>query len=381
MTGYVCGIDWINAEAMKYWSFPSGYKKDKKEEVHNLILSGDYLGALKVDGFYQRVVKDEDGNCFMISRSKNVKGEATNKIEWVPHLNSFFEKLPNGTVLICECYFPGNEGSKKVTSILGCLKEKAIARQKENKLHLYIFDIMAYNNNSYVKTDFLERIYHLTELQHFMGYNEYVEWAFYYSGAKLWSKLQEALADGREGMVITRYDCPVYFKRTPARMTIKIKKELQDTVDCFFTGKYSEPTRIYTGKEIENWKYWQDTITGEKKEGNFYKAYALGEGIEPVTKPFFLDMAGSLQIGVMKKCDGKCTINGVEYEGYNVVPIGWLSGLPDEVKSNVKEYAFKPIEVTAMEIDKESGSLRHGKFTNWRDDLQITDCTWEKIYG
>ena len=29
MKGYVNGIDWYNADAMKYWSFPSSYAKDK----------------------------------------------------------------------------------------------------------------------------------------------------------------------------------------------------------------------------------------------------------------------------------------------------------------------------------------------------------------
>ena len=29
MKGFVNGIDWINAEAMKYWSFPSSYTDEK----------------------------------------------------------------------------------------------------------------------------------------------------------------------------------------------------------------------------------------------------------------------------------------------------------------------------------------------------------------
>ena len=71
MKGFVNGIDWVNAEAMRYWSFPASYTDEKKKsEVHSAIFSGDYLGALKVDGYYQRLIKDEDGNCFMIARSK-----------------------------------------------------------------------------------------------------------------------------------------------------------------------------------------------------------------------------------------------------------------------------------------------------------------------
>ena len=87
MKGYVKGIDWINAESMRYWSFPASTSEEKrKQETHNMVFSCDYLGAMKVDGYYERLIKDEDGNCFMVARSKNVKGEAVNKIEWVPHL-------------------------------------------------------------------------------------------------------------------------------------------------------------------------------------------------------------------------------------------------------------------------------------------------------
>ena len=73
MVGFVDGIDWVNCEAMKYWSYPSGYAKDKKAEIRNYIFSGDYLGALKVDGYYQRLVKDEDGN--YIGRVRQIDDE------------------------------------------------------------------------------------------------------------------------------------------------------------------------------------------------------------------------------------------------------------------------------------------------------------------
>ena len=82
MKGYIKDIDWLNIEAMKYWSYPSSYKKDSKTEIRNYIFSGQYMGSLKVDGYYQRIVKDEDGNCFMIARNKDVKGNPINKLDW-----------------------------------------------------------------------------------------------------------------------------------------------------------------------------------------------------------------------------------------------------------------------------------------------------------
>ena len=370
MTGYINGFDWVNCEAMKYWSFPKTYKKDSKAETKNLIFGGRYWGALKRDGYYQRFVKDEDGNMFMIARSKNVKGEAVNKIEWMPHLNPFFEALPNGTVLLGEIYLPGKEGSKNVTTILGCLKDKAIARQEAGiKLHFYIFDVMVYDMHSFVELPFKNRIAAVNSLaKAYSGY-DYIEYAKYYNGAELWNKISEYLAAGNEGVVITREDCPVYFKRTPARMTIKIKKEVLNTIDCFFTGRWTPPTKEYTGKEIETWRLWYNTKTGEKlPEGEHFREYSEGQMIIPVTKGFYNDWAGSLEIGVLNT-DGK------------IQSIGLLSNLTEDIKADPEKVKGKVIEVTCMEVDPETKGLRHAKLVQFRPDLSVVDCTADKIFG
>jgi hypothetical protein len=367
MNGYIGDIDWINANAMLYWSYPSSYKKDSKEEIKNYIYSGDYYGALKVDGYYQRLVKDEEGNCFMIARNKNVKGEAVNKYEWVPQLHPYMESLPNGSVLLCEIYLPGNEGSKKITSLLGCLRDKCISRQeKGQKLHFYVFDVCAWEGENMTETPALERFKKLDEISREYP-NEFVEYAEYYNGDELWEKIGDYLEDGREGVVITHKDCSIYFKRTPARTTIKIKKEINKTIDCIFTGHYLPPTRVYTGKEIETWKYWENIRNGELKEGNYYEEYADGAPLEPVTKPYFFKFAGSLEIGLVK--------------GDKVVPIGYLSGLTEEIKANPDKYKGRVIEVTAMEIMEDTHALRHGKMLRFRDDLTLQDATWEKVFG
>lgn len=366
MKGFVNGIDWINAESMKYWSFPASYTDEKKKnEVHNAIFSGDYFGALKVDGYYQRLIKDEDGNCFMIARSKGVNG-AIDKYEWVPQLHPFMNSLPNGTVLLCECYLPGNEGSNKITSLLGCLKDKCIARQEAGqKLHFYIFDICAFDGKDYTKTGAKDRFSLVHALAHDYKF-EYIDWAEYFSGPELWDKLQEYLGSGREGIVITRKDCPIYFKRTPAHMTIKIKKELQETIDVVILGA-NAPTRLYGGKEIETWKYWEDTFTGEKLNGEYFKDYYNGKSIEPITKAYFYGWAGSLIIGIRKDND--------------LIPIGSLSGLEEEVLAKWQSYKGKVAEVTAMQImDTENHGLRHPKFLKWREDLTPRDTDYYRYF-
>ena len=364
MSGLISGFNGCEVEAMKYWTFASSYKGDKKAETKNMIFSGDYLAALKVDGYYQRIVKDDEGNCFMIARNRNVKGEIVNKIEWVPHLNKYFESLPNGTCLLAEIYLPGKEGSKNITSLLGCLKEKCIARQEAGqKLHLYVFDVMAYNGENYDKTPAKERFKKVRELSTLFK-SEFVEYAVYYEGLELWNKIQEYLADGREGVVLMKKSAPVYFKRTPARMSLKIKKELQETVDVVVMGS-NPPTREYKGKDIENWSYWEDAVTKERFNEKLYKKYSDGSTLEPVTKSYFNNWAGSLVIGAKK--DNK------------VCQVGSLSGLTEEVLCNWKDYIGKVCEITAMEVMDEG--LRHPKFVRWRPDLTARDTDYYRIFG
>lgn len=368
MKGCINDKDFVNMEAMRYWQFPLNYKKDKKQETHDLIFSGNYVGALKRDGYYQRVVKDDEGNIFMVARDKNVKGEAIDKHEWVPQLQNWFESLPNGTCLIGEIYLPNDEGSRKITSLLGCLKDKCIARQQDKKLHYYVFDICAWADESYMAMPIEARIKKLNEIKSSIyGNYLYVEFATYYEGAELWDKISEYLAHGLEGVVITRKDCPIYEKRTPARMTVKVKKELSNTIDCFFTGRASAPTKEYTGKQIEEWTYWEDARTGEKFNERLYRKYSEGTtSLMPITKNYYYGWAGSLEIGVIK--DGKIT------------PIGWLSGLTEEIKANYKDYKGKVIEITSMErFDTDAGGLRHAKMIGFRPDKDWKECQFDQL--
>ena len=373
MSMMIDGIDFQELEAEKYWSFAKSFKGDPKEETRNMIFSGNYLGARKMDGAYYRFIKDMDGNMRLQGRSKSVSGDYLCKLDHVPHLLPYFERLPNGTCLLGEIYFPKNEGSSNVTTIMGCLIPKAIERQeKGEKLHYYIFDVWAYDGKSYMNTKMEDRVARIDEM-----YNEwaddanherhsaigYVEFAHYYEGKELWTRLQGILANGGEGIVMTKKGTVPQPGKRPARKTLKVKKELQENIDCFFTGRGTPPTRIYSGKEIETWKYWQNMRTGEKIEGQLYKDYKDGVALEPLTKPAFYNWAGSLEIGVLK--DGE------------VYPIGFLSGLADEIKADPGAQRMKCIEVAAMEI-LETGGIRHGKLMRFRPDLEPSDCTYEK---
>jgi ATP-dependent DNA ligase len=382
MYGYIDGYDFGEMEAMKYYAPPASWTDDKKRDnAHSKIFSGDWLGAEKKDGYFAKLIKDEDGNIILYSRSRGVNGKFADKHEWVPHLNPFFEELPNGTCLLGELYLPSQPGSKNITTIMGCLKDKAVARQdKGEKLHFYVFDCLAWGGRSLINEKFVSRILNVELIAKGAYLKEYVSAAWYKSGKELWAMLQEILARGDEGIVITHKDGKYEPGKRPSKTTLKIKKELKQTIDCFFTGRGSAPTHEYTGKEIETWQYWEHITTHEKLNGDYYRDYQMGKSIMPITKGWYNGWYGSLEIAVLrKKVGSKCKIGDTVYEDYEVYPIGWLSGLPDEMKADPSKFAFKPIEVTAMEYDAVCHTLRHGKMVGWRNDLTITDCTLDKI--
>lgn len=369
MLGDIDGYNFKEMEAQKYWAPPASWSIEKKKETTQMrIFSGEWLAAEKKDGYFAKFVKDEDGNILLYSRSRGVSGEFPEKHDWVPQLNEFFSKVPNGSCLLGELYLPSRPGSKNITTLLGCLKEKCIDRQKKGeKLWFYIFDVIAYDGRSLLSTCAADRFKMVMELEEKFSGVPYVDFAHYYRGQQLWDKLQYILNTGGEGMVLVRDKSLYQPSKRPSKDCQKVKKELRETIDCFFTGRATLPARDYTGKEIENWQYWMNVSTEELINENMYKSYLDGGPYIPITKSWFLGLVGSLEIGVVK--------------GNKVIPIGYLSGLTEEIKSDPEKYKGRCIEVTAMEVDHEKKSLRHAKMLQFRDDLKIRDCTYEKIFG
>ena len=384
MFGCINGYNFGEMEAMKYYAMPSTWDEAKKREnVQSKIFSGDWMATEKMDGFFGKFVKDDAGNMMLYSRNRGVNGQFADKLDWVPQLRPFFNSLPEGTCLLGELYLPSSPGSKNVQTILGCLQEKAIARQeKGEKICFYVFDCLAMSGRNLMDKGYEERAAALVSFFDTIQPSKYVRCGKWFSGAELWEELGRVLDAGGEGMVIMKKTGKYEPSKRPSSTTLKIKKEIKQTIDCFFTGAVLPPTREYTGKDIEHWKYWMDGRSGQKLTGELYPEMKAGRNLIPITKGYFHDWAGSLQIGVLRKTPGgKTTIMGVEYPGYHVESIGWLSGLPDEIKAHPQQYAFKRLEVSAMEIytDGASITLRHGKMVQWRPDLNLKDCLWQKI--
>lgn len=369
MENYIANVDFYSLPAEKYWSFPKSYKGDARQETRAMVKSGNYWAAVKQDGHYARFIKDEDGNMRLQGRSESVNGGYLNKIELVPQCQEFFDSLPNGTCFLGELYFPKQRGSRKVTTILGCLKDKALERQeKGEKLHYYIFDVWAFGGESYLDKTIEQRIQKLSELS---TNSEFVEIAKYYRGDEAWEQLCSILANGGEGMVATQCGSKPTPGKRPARKTLKMKMEIEEVIDAFLDGTYKTPTRLYNGKSPETWSYWENSKTLEKSCENKYSEFINGEPWEPVTKAYYYGWASAVSISVMK--DGK---------PYH---LGYISGISDQMKEEIvtknDAYTGRVFEISAMEVEHlgDSYSLRHGKILQERPDKRPEDCDFSQI--
>lgn len=363
------GVDFYHIEAEKYWTFPKTTKADVKTEINNMIFSGDYMGAEKRDGSYYRFEVDEDGNQFLVARNENVKGEMTDKIEWVPHLKPFFDSLPKGTCLLGEIHKKEDSASRKITTIMGCLKDKAIERQKNDPLYYYVFDVWAWDGKSLLSATAKERFELLAQIEKNYGGAQCIRFAHYYTGQALWDELIRVRAQGGEGIVITKAESHAEPGKRTARKTLKIKKELDNPIDCFLTGRYKPSTKAYRGDNIENWQYWYREDTDSKLLGNHFKEYSDGEPISPVSKGFYYGWASAVEIAV--------------YKDDEVYPVGWISGITEEVKAGIVEepekWKGRVVAINAMEIEEDTKRLRHGKIIEWRSDKPARDCEFSQL--
>ena len=378
MNCIIDGIDFYNLEAMKYYSPSTSWSEEKKKQnAMDKIFSGEWWGAQKRDGIFCMCGKNPEGEIFLRPRAKNTKGEFVNKVDWVPQIHWFLNELEPGTVLLGEVYLPRDEQAKTTTSIMNCLLKKSLARQAkpEDKLHLYVFDILADAGESYLNMKAIDRFLRVEDYSTIYN-NSYVEWAKYYNGKELWDMLQHLLANGYEGMVITYEDAPYQPGKRSNKVSLKIKKELQDTVDCVIIGSNS-PTKLSGTSMPEEWEWWFNETTNEKilaseyftqNHESIYKLYVDGGPVVPVTKAWFYGWAGSLKLGL--------------YDGDKLIHVGDLSGVDESIKESWRDYVGTVIEISCMEIseDKDGNKgFRHPRALNFLRDKNPIDCTMEQI--
>lgn len=346
--------------------------------------SGDYFGQLKKDGYFYQFEKHENFS-YLFSRSvSTVTKLPSEKLANVPHIYSALSCLPTDTILIGEIYYPGGT-SKNVTSIMGCLPEKAVERQKGSygQIHYYIHDILMYNGVDLVaaKTGSWDRYQILKKIfeKHNLGQYDFLELAEAWDD-DLYSRVGSSLAAGEEGMVIKKKDAPYEPGKRPMS-NLKAKKV--DFIDAIVIG-FEEPTKEYYGQEIETWQYWinpenENYVNGEEYKypiGSYYSAFLTDDENEfkAVTKPYYMGWWNSRLVIGAYDANGQIQKIGVIH-----------SGISDEMKedmtNNPDKYLGKVCMIQCMQLDSKEHTIRHGFFKGMREDKDAHDCTFNAVFG
>ena len=340
-------------DPMKINKIPEG----KEDLFPSICASGEYFAELKKDGYWYQYEKTDERSYLWSRTVSKVTGTLAEKSENVPHIMEIMDRVPAGTIIIGEIYYPGKR-SKDVTPIMGSLPDKAIERQKGEYgwLHYYVHDMIYYNGKDLTKYGASIRYsllaacfnkYNLGNMHDVYG-TSIVELA-----QRVDDNIQEAcaaaLAAGEEGMVLKKKTAPYTPGKRPVWDTIKIKKT--DTCDAVIIAA-CDPTREYTGKELDTWEYW--------------------EGNTPVTKPYALGWKTAIEIGA--------------YDGDKLVSIGTVSsGLTDEMREGLakhpEDYIGKVCELAGMEKDREAHTLRHFHFKGIRTDKNPQECLMTEIFS
>lgn len=368
-------VDLYTMEPMKYQSLsPSYTKQERQAKIDFLVKTGNYIYSQKTDGNWCRTIWS-DGDMIMQSRGISKKTGEYGRLETkVVFADSIRNAFKDTTVLIGELYLDGGV-DKDVGSILRCLDEKALARQKGDKVIKYrIFDCFYYEGVSLLNAPITERIKYLPMAAQAIN-NELVSYGKYYEAKPetFWDKLKAILDNGGEGLVLYRKDMTPCEGRTPAGQTLKVKQELGFDIDAFITGV--EPAKMdYTGKEIETWEYWFNEKTNEKLQGKYYLNSYSGEMLKPVTKSWWHDMPGAIICSVM--VDGEPQM------------LCKCANLTDELSIDLRDhyelYENRPVKIQGMMISKDrfgNISVRHPKLMEVRnyDDIDLMDCNLEKV--
>ena len=357
---------------MRYANTPS------QDKVDAAMASLDWCAQPKYDGAFYQLEHTDEGDIYLFGRTlSKVTGEYTEKIANVPWLKQWAEQLPKGTTLIGEIYIPGGH-SNTVTSIMGCLPEKAIKRQEKVHVQYMVFDCIRYAGEDLVEKSFLERQEYLTywlldlfiQTNNLDGYrweDPHVKLVPTYGLSESWYDpainiewgkldsfapiLSSIFAQGGEGMVFKHKDAPYRpGKRTTTSQAFKIKEHI-DSLD-FVCMDLLDPVKEYTGKDVENWPYWKDN--------------------EPVTKPYYYGWKNAVQIGA--------------YQNGELVPVGTVaSGLTDELREDLAmhpdSYIGSVVEVSCMSVNKQDHTVRHPVLVQFRSDKPATDCIMEEIFA
>ena len=332
---------------------------------------GTWFAQLKKDGALYMYVKGLGGENYLFGRTVSKKtGLLTEKSANVPHIIEAFHDIPNGTIILGEIYYPGKT-SKDVTSIMGCLPQKAIERQNGayGPIHYYIYDCLGYNGTSLLNYDNWTRYQVLQAIwKHDIVVGSVIPWTLELADVvdeEIYTSIGKALDAGEEGMVVKKKTAMYEPGKRPQTM---LKAKQVDFIDAVIIG-FKDPVIEYTGKEIENWQYWVNGYDGSHLPVGCH----YGEDIAvAVTKHHYYGWKNAIEIGAYDS-------NG-QLKSIGTIASGLTDFLREDMSLHPDDYLYKVVSIQCMMKDNKEQTLRHGFFISLRDDKNKEDCKLEDIF-
>lgn len=343
-----------------------------EDKLTSFLKDTKVIAEQKFDGHRGIIYFTSKGNRIFSRRISKQTGWFAENTDQMPHIRDI--KVPEqfmGTVIDGEILLPlKNCTCRDVQSVTGALPETAIENQLNRGFaYLSAFDILYYKglniqrmplwkrkvylwkvlselNSPFIKTcpvySNQETLSHLTQLWEDYKVSDSIS-SILNKTNDIEQQFIEFLKEGKEGLIIKDINGVYEQKRSKAFIKMKAHK----TFDVVIMG-YDEPTREYTGKELDTWKYF--------------------DGNTPVTKYYYQGWIGAIVFGVWK--DEK------------LVEVGRTSGMDEATREmlslNREHYLGAVIEVEAQGIiDKDKGSLQHPRYIMMRPDKNSEQCTFE----
>lgn len=254
------GFDyWAMLEPMKYYDKKRDGLSDNLKKKYDAMINNEndeYIATCKYDGEWTMFIK-WDGQILIRSRSlSKVTGAYGDKTAHLPHLVEEMKLWPDNTVILGEvCWGDFGTVSTDVGTILRCLPTKAVERQKERKLVVKMFDLLAIAGESWLNMPYGSRLMELRNYEGWIDSKYFTVTNICPPGKTPAEFADEIISQGGEGVVIQRADYTYEPGKRAAWKTLKLKQRLPEME---FKVLASIPaTKEYNGKYPESWPYWE----------------------------------------------------------------------------------------------------------------------------
>lgn len=359
---------------MKYYDNPEPKTDALRKKRQDMIDNKDnlYIASEKHDGDFGLFAHFSKGHNLIRSRSiSKVTGTYGDYTAKLPHLCGEMDNWPDNTVVLAEiCWDEYGTNANTVGTILRCLPDKAVERQKDRKLSGLVFDVLMFNGKDYTNYPYEDRIDIAQQI-----FNDRIPLKcglkipayVYFRPTQVFTTDFAAAADdiisrGGEGVVIQKKSNPYMPGTRTAWATLKLKQTLPH-MDLKVVGTL-EPNRIYDGDFADTWEYRE--LVNMESGRSIEKVLLSKQGqlmhyirSVPVTKPYFMGWKNGITV---------------------MLPSGITTDIASGLTDDDRAYLATPeaqakiaagelwAEVKAMSVN-DLGKLRHPALVRLRTDL------------